>query len=59
MLKYGAAAPHSKTQARNVCLQSRRRFGVQECSAALQCPPSHYHFATDIVISDCDFEIAI
>jgi peptidoglycan DL-endopeptidase CwlO len=34
-MKSGGAPPHSKTQARNVSLQARPRFGVRQCFAAL------------------------
>src|SRR5713101_5164266 len=35
VMKSGGAPPHSKTQATNVRLQWRPRFGVQQCFAAL------------------------
>ena len=34
-MKSGGAPPHSKTQARNVSLRARPRFGVRQCFAAL------------------------
>ena len=35
VMESGGAPPHSKTQATNVSSESRPRFGVRQCFAAL------------------------